>query len=80
MDANTIVRGRAGIIMPMRNAFDFIERPDVQVPEDEGTGRGIASSKQKGNKAQLKSIMMGLKKKNRANFTNKRMSIVKMDY
>lgn len=76
-DSNAIVRGRAGIIMPTKNAFDFVERPESNLGGDDGRSGG--ANKGKGSHVQLKKIMEGLKKKNRTNFTNKRMQIVKMD-
>jgi hypothetical protein len=64
--------------MPMKNAFDFVERPDIDLVEDRGASSGAA--KTKGSAAQLKKIMEGLKRKNRTTFVNKRMAIVKLDY
>jgi hypothetical protein len=64
--------------MPMKNAFDFVERPDNDQIEEGGAGSG--ASKSKGSAAQLKKIMEGLKRKNRTTFVNKRMAIVKLDY
>ena len=63
--------------MPMKNAFDFVERPDIEFVDERGSG---GAAKTKGSAAQLKKIMEGLKRKNRTTFVNKRMAIVKLDY
>lgn len=70
------MRGRAGIIMPTKNAFDFVEKPESNLQDEIGNS---VSNKSKGTKAHFKKIMEGLKRKSRVNFVNKRMSIVKMD-
>jgi hypothetical protein len=62
--------------MPMKNAFDFVERPDNDFNEEKGSG----AAKAKGTAAQFKKVMEGLKRKNKTTFVNKRMAIVKLDY
>lgn len=74
-EANKITRGRAGIIMPQKNAFDFVERPEHKLPDDGES----AAQKAKSTKTQFKKIMDGLKRKSRTTCVNKRMAIVKMD-
>lgn len=63
--------------MPMKNAFDFVERPDIDDVDVKGSS---ATAKAKSSVAHLKKVMEGLKRKNRTTFVNKRMAIVKLDY
>ena len=63
-----IVRGRAGIIMPQRNAFDFVDKPN---PTD-FLGSGSGQAKNAGHE-KIKKTMNNLKRFNRMNFTNKKM-------
>lgn len=72
-----IKRTRAGIIMPQRNAFDFVEKPRAQQQDFADEVRD--GEKGKDTKKHFKKIMMGMKRSKRATFTNKRMQIVKMD-
>ena len=44
-DSNAIVRGRAGIIMPTKNAFDFVERPESNLGGDDGRSGGANKGK-----------------------------------
>ena len=63
--------------MPQRNAFDFVEKPKASQQEFNDQVRD--NQKGKDTKKHFKKIMMGMKRSNRATFTNKRMQIVKMD-
>ena len=72
-EEHQITRGRVGIIMPHRNAFDFVERPE---PKQNVIGdRGTRSE----GRVKLRKVMEGLKRANKQCFTNKRMQIVKTD-
>ena len=44
-DSNAIVRGRAGIIMPTKNAFDFVERPESNLGGDDDRSGGANKGK-----------------------------------
>ena len=63
--------------MPVRNAFDFVERPQAEMQDTAACIVGGNNSHKGIDK--LKSVMLGLKKKNRTNYTNKRMALVKID-
>ena len=61
-DAHEIKRGRVGIIMPHRNAFDFTQRPKI-------TSDGIGGQKTKSEGRQkLRKVMEGLKRTNKQTF------------
>lgn len=79
MNANLdkIERGRAGIIMPIRNAFDFTERPENLFADTKEKGK--AKDPSRASLASIKKTMDGLKKKNRMSFANKNMKTVKLD-
>lgn len=74
---DTIVPGRVGIHLPPKNAFDFVDKPQADMQEG-GNQIGGGSEPNKGV-TKLKSIMAGLKKKNRVNYSNNRMQLVKLD-
>jgi hypothetical protein len=71
---NDIIRGRAGIILPQKNAFDFVERPAANVFANDSKKSDV-----KGGAANVRKVMEALKKRNRTQYTNKRMQIVKID-
>ena len=74
MNEGGIIRGRAGIIMPQKNAFDFVVRPKT----DENCGESKQADP-KGGAANVRKVMEAMKKANRASYTNKRLQIVKID-
>jgi len=77
---NKIERGRAGIIMPLKNAFDFTEMPGGFRDASEVVEKVKSDSKSKQSmKQSVKKITDGLKKRNRISFANKRMATVKID-
>ena len=49
--------GRAGILLPAKNAFDFVEKPEYLMPSE-----GMNSLKNKGNLATIKKTFEGLRK------------------
>ncbi len=38
--SDEIVRGRAGILLPTKNAFDFVTKPEFQLLDDNRRGDG----------------------------------------
>lgn len=72
-EGQEIVRGRAGIIMPSRNAFDFVEKP---YPSDCASGQ--MTNKNSGHE-KIKRTMNNLKRFSKMNNTNKKMQTVKID-
>lgn len=62
-DDQEIVRGRAGIIMPARNAFDFVDKPN---PSD-CMGSSSYQAKNSGHE-RIKKTMNNLKRFNRQSF------------
>lgn len=78
-----IMQGRVGIRMPPKNAFDFVEKPGDDYMNDNqngNSGRGAGGEKLDNGAEKLTKIMMGLKKKNRVTYSNRRMQLVKIDY
>lgn len=73
--ANEITRGRAGIIMPSRNAFDFVEKPRQQEDFD---SRGSSMLQSKGHE-KIKKAMNSIKRQSKINLVNRRMQTVKSD-
>lgn len=71
-DPHEIKRGRVGIIMPPRNAFDFTKRPGNMKDDSE-------LKKKSEGRQRLRKVMEGLKRAGKQNFSNKRMQIVKSD-
>ena len=69
--ANEITRGAKGIIMPQRNAFDFVEKPRQQ---EDFNSRELASSQMhsKGHE-KIKKVMNGIKRQSKTNLTNRRL-------
>ena len=71
-----IQRGRVGIILPERNAFDFVERPN---PSD-----GVQDFKKnyaESGRSKLQRTLLALKKQNAKNtFFNKHFTTLKADY
>lgn len=72
-DPHEIKRGRVGIIMPPRNAFDFTERPEAKA-----SNFGDRSIKSEGRQ-RLRKVMEGLKRAGKQNYSNKKMQMVKSD-
>ena len=68
-----ITRSRIGIILPERNAFDFIERPERR----ETTERKKAG--EENGKAKLQKTLLQLKRSNTKGTGNKSMATVKID-
>jgi hypothetical protein len=57
--------------LPAKNAFDFVEKPQADMQESGNQiGGGVGPNK---GVEKLKTIMLGLKKKNRVNYSNRRM-------
>ena len=69
------MRGDKGIIMPQRNAFDFVERPQHRLDrerEDSGKAPGAGHDK-------IKKVMNGIKRQSKTSLVNRRMETVKMN-
>ena len=75
--AQEVQRGVHGIIMPARNAFDFVEKP--QAGEDlDMRARGTGFEVSKGHE-KIKKVMNGIKRMSKTSFVNRRMQTVKAD-
>ena len=72
--ANQITRGDKGIIMPARNAFDFVEVPR------QSNGLEFANQVQgaKGHE-KIKKVMNGIKRLSKVNNVNRKLRTVKAD-
>lgn len=70
-----ITRGRIGIILPERNAFDFTERPEKQVEANKEKKKD-----QESGKAKLQKTLLQLKKSNMKSSSSKGMATVKIDH
>jgi len=77
MQANEVIRGSKGIIMPARNAFDFVERPR-QTEEYEARSGAAGLNHSKGHE-KIKKVMNGIKRLSKSSFVNRRMQTVKAD-
>lgn len=71
--------GRIGITLPPKNAFDFVNKPRPELGDDDGEGRRPKGDQRQNGVENLRSVMMGLKKKKRITYDNKRMQLVKID-
>lgn len=74
---DAVTRGRQGIIMPQRNAFDFVEKPRLQEDlnlRDNGSMMGHSKGHEK-----IKKVMHAIKRQSRTNLVNRRMQTVKAD-
>ena len=69
-----IKRGRVGIIMPTRNAFDYTIRPT-----EASDSQARETKKSENGRTKMKKVMDGLKRANKATFSNKKMQVVKTD-
>lgn len=67
------MRSRIGIIMPVKNAFDFIEKPQSRDVHE----HRFAMGQTKGHE-RLRKIMTNLKKTNRPASFSSKMSIAKL--
>ena len=66
-----------GIIMPTRNAFDFVEKPRAH--EDESMrSAGVGMAQSKGHE-KIKKVMNGIKRLSKTSIVNRRMQTVKAD-
>ena len=70
--AAQITKGREGIVMPQRNAFDFVEQPRIMNVD------GGMAHQSKGQE-KLRKVMNSIKRLSRVNFTNKNFQTVKAD-
>lgn len=67
------MRSRVGIIMPAKNAFDFIEKPQSRDVNDHRMTMGQSKGHEK-----LRKVMTQLKKTNRPSVFNSKMAIAKI--
>ena len=70
---NDVIPGRIGIRLPPKNAFDFVDKPDDDYGHDDLNPAGTNGQNDSNGVEKLKSVMLGLKKKNRVTYSNKRM-------
>ena len=66
------MRGQHGIIMPARNAFDFVEKPQFGEDTDLKRGQGQGADPSKGHE-KIKKVMNGIKRMSKTSFVNRRM-------
>ena len=69
-EADQITRGSKGIIMPARNAFDFVDRPRRDTGDDV---RGMGSAGQSKGHEKIKKAMNTIKRLSKTSFVNRRM-------
>lgn len=72
-----MIRGSKGIIMPQKNAFDFVEKPRMSEDFDQG-GMGMGKQASKGHE-NIKRMMNGIKRLSKVSMVNRRMQTVKSD-
>ena len=70
-----VLRTRAGIILPAKNGFDFVEKPKSRVQQMQSRGQG---NKQSGME-NLRKALLKMNKKGKSHAANSKMQIVKND-
>jgi len=74
-----VTRGDKGIILPSRNAFDFVEKPRSQAEDFETRGSSSSAKNQNGQE-KIKRVMNGIKRLSKTSLVNRRMRTVKADF